>query len=308
MNPIVIMDSGVGGLTIFDAIQQRLPSWPLVYFLDNEGFPYGEKSEPVVIQRICRYAKQLYDKCHPALLVVACNTASTLVLPALRKILPIPVVGVIPAIKPAASLSANKCIGLLATPGTVKRTYVKELIATHAPTCHVACIGSSELVLMAESRFKGEEVSIDKIATILQPFLQLASPPDYIVLGCTHFPLLTNEFYQCLSHLPEVTLVDPSQAIAKHVASLSTQLSTQLPRTEKCHEHDPLQQHLPVHGIFTSAPLLMNNFVQAALHQKGLGDPLILNLDMAISDSETNAGKGKTKKHLCPARAGLAAY
>ena len=130
-----------------------------------------KKSEPVVMQRICRYAKQLYDKCHPSLLVVACNTASTLVLPTLRTILPIPVVGVIPAIKPAASLSTNKCIGLLATPGTVKRAYVKELISTHATTCHVACIGSSELVLLAESRFKGEYVSIDKINSILQPFL-----------------------------------------------------------------------------------------------------------------------------------------
>lgn len=152
----------------------------------------------------------------PALAVIACNTASTVSLPALREKFPFPVVGVVPAIKPAARLTANGIVGLLATRGTVKRPYTRELIERFANECQIAMLGSAELVEMAEAKLHGETVSLEELRRILRPWLRMQEPPDTVVLGCTHFPLLQEEL---LKVLPEGTrLVDSGAAIARRTA------------------------------------------------------------------------------------------
>lgn len=122
-----------------------------------------------------------------ALAVVACNTASTVSLPALREKFDFPVVGVVPAIKPAARLTANGIVGLLATRGTVKRSYTHELIARFANECQIEMLGSAEMVELAEAKLHGEDVSLDALKRILRPWLRMKEPPDTVVLGCTHF-------------------------------------------------------------------------------------------------------------------------
>ncbi len=119
-----------------------------------------------------------------------------------------------PAIKPAARLTANGVVGLLATRATVKRPYTHELIARFANECQIAMLGSAELVELAEAKLHGDSVSLEELRRILRPWLRMPEPPDTVVLGCTHFPLLRDELLQVL---PEGTrLVDSGAAIASY--------------------------------------------------------------------------------------------
>ena len=120
---ILIFDSGVGGLSIFAELQHQLPYASMTYLFDNQFFPYGELADEVLISRVCSLIKKAVADFDIQLVVIACNTASTLVLEPLRCLLSVPVVGVVPAIKPAAMATKNNCIGLLATPGTIARPF-----------------------------------------------------------------------------------------------------------------------------------------------------------------------------------------
>ncbi|MCG9732098.1 glutamate racemase [Shewanella sp. Isolate13] len=219
--PIVIFDSGIGGLSIFDEIRKVLPAQECCYLFDNARLPYGELEESVLIQGcvdlICEQALRIGAE----LVVVACNSASTLVLPALRAQLSIPVVGVVPAIKPAAKVSQARHIGLLATPGTIKRSYTRELIEQFADGCKVDLFGSSELVMLAEAKLAGEKLDFKLLEAQLKPIKE--SHLDTLVLGCTHFPILAQEMQQILGD--GVTLLDSGAAIAQRVAYLLNELS-----------------------------------------------------------------------------------
>ena len=125
---VLVFDSGVGGLSVYDEIRHLLPDLHYIYAFDNVAFPYGEKSEDFIVERVVEIVTAVQQRYPLALAVIACNTASTVSLPALREKFPFPVVGVVPAIKPAARLTANGIVGLLATRGTVKRPYTRELI------------------------------------------------------------------------------------------------------------------------------------------------------------------------------------
>ncbi len=220
--PIVIFDSGVGGLSIFQEIHKQLPDLPVVYCSDNAGFPYGPRSEAFVIQRTRHCLERLVEQYQPQLAVIACNTASTVALPHVRNQLDIPIVGVVPAIKTAAKISQNRHIGLLATPATVEREYTRKLIADFAADCEVISVGSTELVHLAEEYLQGKPVSDKALQAIIKPFtdafVEKNSGPDTIVLGCTHFPLL----HDALASLaPEhINWIDSGNAIARRVASL----------------------------------------------------------------------------------------
>ena len=149
---ILVFDSGVGGLSIVHEIQKKLPFAPLVYASDNAFFPYGTKGEAELIARVDKVLRKIIAA-HPIdIIVIACNTASTLTLPHLRNSFTQPVVGVVPAIKPAAAQSKSQVIGLLATPATVARPYTQALIREHAPNAKVISVGSSELVQLAEHK------------------------------------------------------------------------------------------------------------------------------------------------------------
>ncbi|ETS32166.1 glutamate racemase [Photorhabdus temperata] len=215
---VLVFDSGVGGLSVYQEIRQLLPDLHYIYVFDNEAFPYGEKSEEFIIERVVKIVDAVQQKHSLAIVVIACNTASTVSLPALRERFRFPVVGVVPAIKPAAKLTRNGIVGLLATRATVNRAYTKELIERFAIDCRIESIGSAELVELAEAKLHGGKVSSDALKKILKPWLRMKEPPDTVVLGCTHFPLLAEELVQVL---PDGTrLIDSGAAIARRTAWL----------------------------------------------------------------------------------------
>lgn len=217
--PVLIFDSGVGGLSVLHAIAETLPGLPLVFACDNGFFPYGTKTETELVERVDAVLHRLIAEIRPQLLVIACNTASTVALPRLRSRFALPIVGVVPAIKPAAQLSRNKIIGLLATPATVQRPYTDRLIQEFAADCTVIKVGSRELVQLAEDKLRGKAVDAGQLAAILAPFFaDPAQCPDTIVLGCTHFPLLRDEL--AAASPATVQWVDSGSAIARRVAEL----------------------------------------------------------------------------------------
>lgn len=218
-NPqVMVFDSGVGGLSIVREIQQTLPGCDLIYASDNAAFPYGTKSEAELVERVDRVLHRLLRERHADIIVIACNTASTLALPHLRERFPQPIVGVVPAIKPAAALSRSRVIGLLATPATVARPYTLELVREFASDCTIISLGSSELVYLAEAKLRGHNPTPLQLEPIGRVFREHAkgAEMDTLVLACTHFPLLREELSQVLG--PQVNLVDSGAAIARRVA------------------------------------------------------------------------------------------
>ncbi|MDF2041734.1 MULTISPECIES: glutamate racemase [unclassified Pantoea] len=215
---VLVFDSGVGGLSVYDEVRQLLPDLHYLYAFDNAGFPYGEKSETFIVERVVAIVEAITQRYPLSLVIIACNTASTVSLPALRERFAFPVVGVVPAIKPAARLTRNGVVGLLATRATVRRPYTHELVAQFAGSCNIEMLGSAELVELAEAKLHGAEVALDEVRRIVQPWLRMAEPPDTVVLGCTHFPLLREELQKVL---PEGTrLIDSGAAIARRTAWL----------------------------------------------------------------------------------------
>ena len=235
---ILVFDSGVGGFSIVQSIHQRLPEAAFLYVGDNARFPYGDLSEDEVIGRCVSLVRSALAL-HPAdMVVIACNTASTVVLPALRALLKQPVIGVVPAIKPAAALSRNRCIGLLATPATVRRPYTEDLIHQFAADCHIVRVGSSELVGYAEAALARTPPPRDPelLARLMAPMREAGV--DTVVLGCTHFPLIRAELQPLLP--PSVQWVDSGEAIARRVQWL----------WERC---QPVSRDNEQHGWFTAA-------------------------------------------------------
>lgn len=214
---ILVFDSGVGGLSILAAIREQVPGCNLTYASDNAAFPYGIKGESELVERVERVLRQILQA-HPIdIIVVACNSASTLALPHIRSHFQQPIVGVVPAIKPAAQYSRSKVIGLLATPGTIARPYTQDLIDQFADNCEVIRLGSSELVLMAEQKLRGVPVDTQKLNTVMADMDQHPSRAsmDTLVLACTHFPLLRPELARHFGG--KVTLIDSGEAIARRV-------------------------------------------------------------------------------------------
>ncbi len=216
---ILVIDSGVGGLSVCQSILTQQPSLQIIYFADNAHFPYGLLPEAELSARLKSIVGSMLALHQPKLVVLACNTVSTLMLPELRALYEIPFVGVVPAIKPAALMSKSKRIGLLATPATVTRAYTDQLIHDYAQGCDVVKVGSSALVVEAERLLNEQSLNVQVIDDILEPFKATSDRQgvDTVVLGCTHFPLLK----QCLKELlPGVAWVDSGDAIANRVTHL----------------------------------------------------------------------------------------
>ncbi|MFT7186312.1 MAG: glutamate racemase [Pseudohongiellaceae bacterium] len=216
---ILVIDSGVGGLSVCQSILASDDLLQVIYFADDAYAPYGLLGEEALEQRLEKIVASMLAIHQPHLVVLACNTVSTLLLPQLRAQFDVPFVGVVPAIKPAAQHSKTHRIGLLATPATVKRVYTNGLIADYAGNCEVIRVGSNELVLQAEALLAGKDVSLDVLESVLQPFMLDDDLPsiDTIVLGCTHFPLLKQQLQIVL---PNVSWVDSGEAVAKRIHCL----------------------------------------------------------------------------------------
>jgi len=217
---ILIFDSGLGGLSVHQEVRKARPDARFTYLADDAVFPYGRLSDVALVERVLAVIAPVVAADPPDVLVVACNTASTLVLPPLRKAYTFHIVGTVPAIKPAAAMSLSRMISVMATPGTVKRDYTRDLVETYATGCDVALVGCSRLAQLAESALRGEAVSDAEIADELTfVFVEKAGHrTDTVVLGCTHYPLLLERMKR-LAPWP-VAWIDPAPAIARRVVQL----------------------------------------------------------------------------------------
>ena len=242
---ILVFDSGLGGLTVMREIVKARPDAHYVYVADDAFFPYGHHGEDQIIARVVPLIGELIDTHSPDLVVIACNTASTLVMSHLRQRYKIPFVGTVPAIKPACARSKTKHVSVLGTKGTVKREYTRALIRDFAQGCEVALVGSGELASLAEAALSGIEVSDLEISAEIAPcFVRNSGDPsartDTVVLACTHYPLLMDRLVR-LAPWP-VDWIDPAPAIARRVADLLRPPSRQI-------DHDGAEM------IFTSGRL-----------------------------------------------------
>lgn len=217
---VLVFDSGLGGLSVFREVARVRPDARFVYAADSAAFPYGAWSEASLVERVDQVMHDLIAAYRPDLVVIACNTASTLALPVLRARHAIPFVGTVPAIKPACATSVSKRISVLATPGTVRRDYTASLIRDFAQTCEVALVPSEKLAGLAESILIGDPVDDADIRAEIAPcFVRDGSArTDTVVLACTHYPLILDHLKR-LAPWP-VSWVDPAPAIARRVASL----------------------------------------------------------------------------------------
>jgi len=219
--PVLFFDSGVGGLSVLGAARALLLRMPVVYVADSGGFPYGTKSEAEIGARVPALLGRLAERYRPRLIVIACNTASTIALAAVRGALDLPIVGTVPAIKVAALRSRTRVIGVLGTDATVRQPYVDDLAARFASDCVVLRHGSAELVTLAEARLRGEPTDPARYAAILDGLFGQdgGARIDTIVNACTHFPLVEAELRAAAPH--PVDFVDGSDGIARRIAFLT---------------------------------------------------------------------------------------
>jgi glutamate racemase len=254
-SPLLIFDSGVGGLSVLAPTRALLPNAPIVYAADNAAFPYGTRSEAEIAARVPALLGRLVERYRPRLAVIACNTASTIALDHVRAALDIPVVGTVPAIKPAAELSKSRVIGVLGTEATVRQPYVDDLAARFAADCTLIRHGSPELVVLAEAKLAGEHIDPSAVAAAVRPMLDAdrGDEIDVVVLACTHFPLLAEELAEAL---PGVNLVDGGPGIARRIAWLT-----------KDQSWPPVPS--PDIAVFTGSP--PSDSLQRSLTRFGLG-------------------------------------
>jgi glutamate racemase len=226
---ILVFDSGLGGVTVHRAIAAARPEANFVYVADDAGFPYGALAEPVLVTRVVELMGELIATHEPDLVVIACNTASTLVLPVLRERFSLPFVGTVPAIKPACSASVTKRVSVLGTEATVAREYTHALIRDFAQDCRVTLVGSRNLATYAEAEIDGAPVSDEALRAEIAPcFRDDGTRTDTVVLACTHYPLLIERLRQLASW--PVEFIDPAPAIARRATDLLGRASSPSPR------------------------------------------------------------------------------
>ncbi len=226
---IVIFDSGFGGLTVLRESRVLMPAQRYIYVADDAGFPYGDWEEDALKERMLGLFGKIIDRLHPEQIVIACNTASTLAIDALREKFPnLMFVGTVPAIKPAAERTRSGLVSVLATPGTVKRQYTRDLIREYAAKCHVRMVGSKDLAELAENYLRDGFVDEARVEAEIAPcFVEKdGRRTDIIVLACTHYPFLVNRMRK-MAPWP-VDWIDTSEAIARRAVSLLPHSATQL--------------------------------------------------------------------------------
>lgn len=219
--PILLFDSGVGGLTVLAELRKLLPQAPVIYFADTAGLPYGEKTEAEVAARVAGLLGRLSERYSPRLITIACNTASTIALGMVREVLHVPIVGTVPAIKPAALMTKTGAIGLLGTAATIRQGYVDRLEAEFASGKRLVRHAAPDLVEAAEIVLRGGRPDL---AVFEQAAAGLRGQPggaaiDTVVLACTHFPLVEAELHAALGK--DVRFVHGAEGIARRIAHLT---------------------------------------------------------------------------------------
>ncbi|HTG38234.1 glutamate racemase, partial [Sphingomonas sp.] len=219
--PLLFLDSGVGGLSVLAPARALLPQAPVIYVADSAGYPYGTRSEAEIAARVPALLGRLVERYHPRLVVIACNTASTIALPAVRAALDLPIVGTVPAIKPAAQVSVTRVIGVLGTDATVRQPYVDDLTDRFAGDCRVLRHGSAALVALAEAELAGERQPDAAYRAVMRGLLDQPGGEriDVVVNACTHFPLVADRL-ATVSPRP-IRFVDGGPGIARRIAVLT---------------------------------------------------------------------------------------
>jgi glutamate racemase len=217
---ILVFDSGLGGLTVHAELAAAVSAAQFIYVADDAAFPYGRLSPGACCARVVDVIGQAIDRFRPDIAVIACNTASTVALPALRAAFSTPFVGTVPAVKPAAALSQTRMISILGTPGTVAREYTHDLIIQHAADCRVTLVGAPNLARLAEAHLRGEAVADAEVLAEIAPCFKEkdGARTDAVALACTHYPLLL-DIYRRIAPW-EVAYIDPAPAIARRVLAL----------------------------------------------------------------------------------------
>ncbi len=218
---VLAFDSGIGGLSIVGELRRLLPMARIDYLADNAVYPYGELADEVLVERVCGVIGAAIRRLRPALVVVACNTASTIALGALRERFAVPFVGCVPPIKWAAELSRTRHIGLLATAATVRRPYLRALQERYAPDCRLIAYGARDLADLAEAAFRGHRIDADAVRRELDRMFGQPGGEriDVVGLGCTHYGVLLPSL-RALSPAG-ITWLDPAAAVARRAAGLA---------------------------------------------------------------------------------------
>lgn len=244
---IMVFDSGIGGLSVLREARVLMPNRQFVYVADDAAFPYGDWEEEALKARMVKLFGNLIPKYSPEIIIIACNTASTLAIHALRDAFPEQqFVGTVPAVKPAAERTSSGMVSVLATPGTVKRQYTRDLIEQYASKCHVRLVGSTRLAQLAESYLRGgygytdEQAVAEEIAPCFTEG-ENGARTDIVVLACTHYPFLVNRMRK-MAPWP-VDWIDTSEAIARRADTLLKPLEEGIP-------HKQIRDEV----LFTSGP------------------------------------------------------
>ncbi len=255
---ILVFDSGVGGLTVFREIVKARPDASYVYVADDAFFPYARRSEEELVGRVVPLMEELIATHMPDLAVIACNTASTLVLPHLRARFALPFIGTVPAIKPACIASRSRLVSVLGTEATVRREYTRGLIRDFGQGCDVTLVGAAHLAGLAERALRDDAIDDDAVAREIAPCFVASGGrrTDTIVLACTHYPLLLDRLVR-LAPWP-VDWVDPAPAIARRMTDLIGPPTAGAPNGKAC-------------AVFTS-PLGPPPALAAALARIGIGE------------------------------------
>lgn len=224
-SPILLFDSGVGGLTVLRELRALLPQAPVIYAADLAGLPYGTKSEAQIAARVAGLLGRMSERYKPRLICIACNTASTIALGMVREVLEVPIVGTVPAIKPAAAVTKTGVIGLLGTEATIRQSYVDDLEAQFASDKRLLRVAAPGLVEAAEAKLRGDPFDPAVVDGAVQRLRDMPGGEniDTVVLACTHFPLLAPELSQALSQAlgSEVDLVDGAKGIARRIVAIT---------------------------------------------------------------------------------------
>ena len=228
MARLLIMDSGVGGLSIAQDIVSTMPCTSIDYVSDAAYFPYGGRTPDSLVSIVDTFATTALEHIQPDVIVLACNTASTLALKHLRTKTDIPIVGVVPAVKPAGLLTQTGVFGVLATPATIKSPYLENLMLSHCPNRTMIGHGSADLVVLAEAFLQGKITADELTPRLKQAIAPLFEKPeskymDVLVLACTHFPILKQQIQQLIPELTTraVQVIDSGEAVAKQVMRVS---------------------------------------------------------------------------------------
>ncbi|HEY4521919.1 MAG TPA: glutamate racemase [Candidatus Paceibacterota bacterium] len=218
--PIGVFDSGVGGLSILRELKKIMPHENYIFVADQLNVPYGEKTQKELENLTLKICKFFVSK-NSKLIVAACNTATCHALPYLRSKIKIPIIGTVPAVKPAAEKSKTGAIGIISTPATSQSQYLKNLIQIYAKNLKVANIGCMGL----ENAVEKGVLNSPEVKKMLNKFIKPIknSGADIIVLGCTHYPFLKTQIKKTAG--TKIKLIDSGKAIAKHTKNTLQKLN-----------------------------------------------------------------------------------